>query len=61
MKRVFIRTEWCTGCKTCKIACAVEHFRSKRLLAAMMELPPCIFALTLKPSPVIRWMSTSFP
>jgi anaerobic carbon-monoxide dehydrogenase iron sulfur subunit len=41
MKRLFVRPELCTGCKTCEIACAVEHSRSKNLLGAMMEsLPP---------------------
>ncbi|MFU8771798.1 MAG: 4Fe-4S dicluster domain-containing protein [Anaerolineales bacterium] len=37
MKRLFVRPELCTGCKTCEIACAVEHSRSKNLLGAMME------------------------
>ena len=40
MKRLFVRPELCTGCKTCEIACAVEHSRSKSLLGAMMESPP---------------------
>jgi anaerobic carbon-monoxide dehydrogenase iron sulfur subunit len=40
MKRLFVRSELCTGCKTCEIACTVEHSRSKNLLGAMMESPP---------------------
>jgi anaerobic carbon-monoxide dehydrogenase iron sulfur subunit len=41
MKRLYVRPELCTGCKTCELACAVEHSRSKNLLGAMMEsLPP---------------------
>jgi anaerobic carbon-monoxide dehydrogenase iron sulfur subunit len=40
MKRLFVRPELCTGCKTCEIACAVEHSRSKNLLGAMLESPP---------------------
>jgi carbon-monoxide dehydrogenase iron sulfur subunit len=40
MKRLFVRPELCTGCKTCEIACAVEHSQSKTLLGAMMESPP---------------------
>lgn len=40
MKRLFVRPELCTGCKTCELACAVEHSRSKNLLGAMLEAPP---------------------
>ena len=40
MKRLFVRPELCTGCKTCEIACAIEHSRSKTLLGAMLESPP---------------------
>jgi carbon-monoxide dehydrogenase iron sulfur subunit len=40
MKRLFVRPELCTGCKTCEIACAVEHSQSQTLLGAMMESPP---------------------
>ena len=40
MKRLYVRPELCTGCKTCELACAVEHSRSKNLLGAMMESPP---------------------
>ncbi len=40
MRRLFVRPELCTGCKTCEIACAVEHSRSKTLLGAIMESPP---------------------
>lgn len=40
MRRLFVRPELCTGCKTCEIACAVEHSQSKTLLGAIMESPP---------------------
>ncbi len=40
MKRLFVRPELCTGCKTCEIACTVEHSKNKHLLGAMMESPP---------------------
>jgi len=40
MKRLFVRPELCTGCKTCEIACAVEHSRSKNIFGAMMESSP---------------------
>ncbi len=40
MRRLFVRPELCTGCKTCEIACAVEHSQTKTLLGAMMETSP---------------------
>lgn len=39
MKRVFIRPDLCTGCKTCVLACAVEHSESKALFTAILETP----------------------
>jgi Fe-S-cluster-containing hydrogenase component 2 len=39
-KRLVVRPELCTACRLCELACAVEHSRSKTLLAAMLELPP---------------------
>ena len=40
MKRLYVRPELCTGCKTCELACAIEHSNSKNLLGAMLESPP---------------------
>ena len=40
MKRIYVRPELCTGCKSCELACAVEHSRSKNLIGAMMEPYP---------------------
>lgn len=40
MKRLFVRPELCTGCKTCELACAIEHSQSKNFLGAMMESSP---------------------
>jgi len=39
MKRVFIRPDRCTGCKTCLLSCAVAHSQSKDLFAAILERP----------------------
>ncbi|MFH2059493.1 MAG: 4Fe-4S dicluster domain-containing protein [Pseudomonadota bacterium] len=39
LKEIFVKTELCTGCNTCKIACAVEHSQSKNLFAAINETP----------------------
>jgi carbon-monoxide dehydrogenase iron sulfur subunit len=37
MKEVFVRLDRCMGCKSCEIACAVEHSASKNLFAAVSE------------------------
>jgi carbon-monoxide dehydrogenase iron sulfur subunit len=39
MERLFVRPELCTGCKTCELACAIEHSRSKNLFGALLEAP----------------------
>ncbi len=39
MKELLIRGERCLGCRSCEIACAVEHSSSKNLLAAITEQP----------------------
>jgi anaerobic carbon-monoxide dehydrogenase iron sulfur subunit len=38
-KEIFVRTDKCTGCQSCKLACAVAHSKSKNLFAAMLETP----------------------
>ena len=38
-KEIFVRIDRCVGCRTCEIACAVEHSASKSLFAAMAETP----------------------
>ena len=41
LKKVFAISDLCTGCRTCEIACAVEHSQSKTLQGALTEeLPP---------------------
>ncbi|MDM7939026.1 MAG: 4Fe-4S dicluster domain-containing protein [Methanothrix sp.] len=39
MKEVFVRLDRCMGCKSCEIACAVEHSASKSLFLAVSERP----------------------
>ena len=39
MKEILIRPERCMGCRSCEVACAVEHSRSKSLLGAVAEKP----------------------
>jgi carbon-monoxide dehydrogenase iron sulfur subunit len=37
MKTVIVRPERCVGCLQCRLACAVEHSRSRELVAALAE------------------------
>ncbi len=39
MKEIFVRLDRCMGCKSCEIACAVEHSKSKSLFGAIAERP----------------------
>ncbi len=39
MKEILIRPERCTACRSCEIACAVEHSESKDLFKALSEMP----------------------
>ncbi len=39
MKEIFVRLDRCLGCKSCEIACAVEHSASKSLFGAVSEKP----------------------
>ncbi len=39
MKEVFVRLDRCLGCKSCEMACAVEHSAGKSLIAAVSEKP----------------------
>ena len=39
MKRIFVRWDLCTACKTCQMACMVEHSASKDLFTAIFETP----------------------
>lgn len=37
--RIYVKPERCTGCKSCEIACAVQHSKSKNLFGAIAESP----------------------
>ncbi len=39
MKEIFVRLDRCLGCRSCELACAVEHSASKALFAAIAETP----------------------
>jgi carbon-monoxide dehydrogenase iron sulfur subunit len=39
MKQIFVRLDRCLGCRSCEMACAVEHSSSKNLFLAVSEKP----------------------
>jgi len=39
MKEIFVRLERCLGCRSCELACAVEHSATKCLFTAIGEKP----------------------
>jgi len=39
MKQVFVHLDKCMGCRSCQLACAVEHSKGKSLFAAVEETP----------------------
>jgi anaerobic carbon-monoxide dehydrogenase iron sulfur subunit len=51
-KEIFVDISRCTACKTCEIACAVEHSQSKNLYGALAEKP------TPKPRVYVEWVSS---
>jgi len=40
MTRIYLHQERCTGCRSCEIACAVQHSKSKNLFGALAESTP---------------------
>lgn len=39
MKRIFVDLDRCLACRSCEIACAMEHSQSKDLFSAIQEEP----------------------
>lgn len=56
MKEVFINIERCTACKSCEIACSVQHSSSKDLCISIFEHP-----LPIRRIRVERAYSYSYP
>jgi carbon-monoxide dehydrogenase iron sulfur subunit len=52
MRKLYVRPELCTGCKTCELACAVAHSHSQNLLGAMIESPPPHTRLYVEATPI---------
>mgnify|MGYP001766302714 CR=1 FL=1 len=42
MKEIFVRLDHCMGCKSCEMACIVEHSSSKSLFGAISEKPASV-------------------
>jgi carbon-monoxide dehydrogenase iron sulfur subunit len=54
MNQIFVRPERCMGCKSCEIACAVQHSKGKTLLLAILESPPPMKRLFVESTEQIR-------
>lgn len=39
MDQIFVKPEKCMGCKSCEIACAVQHSKDKTLFGAVLQSP----------------------
>ncbi len=37
MKRIYIKEEYCIGCRLCEIHCLVQHSKSKKIIKAFKE------------------------
>jgi carbon-monoxide dehydrogenase iron sulfur subunit len=40
LKEIWVRPERCTGCLSCRLACAVAHSKAENLFGALTEEPP---------------------
>jgi carbon-monoxide dehydrogenase iron sulfur subunit len=48
VKTIVINVDKCLACKSCEIACAVEHSKSKNLIEALREDPPPISRISVR-------------
>lgn len=39
MDAIYVKADRCMGCKSCEIACAVQHSEGKTLFSALLEIP----------------------
>ncbi len=47
-KKLFLRIETCMGCRSCELACAVSHSKSKQLLRAVVDKEACGYRVNLE-------------
>ena len=48
MKKVYCQIEKCLACRSCEIACAVEHSQSKKLIDSIRESPSIKSAIRIQ-------------
>lgn len=53
-RKVFAIARLCTGCRSCEIACAVEHSESKALLSALFESPPPRYRIDVQANGLVK-------
>ncbi len=39
MNQIFVKPEKCMGCKSCEIACAVQHSKDRNFFSAVLQTP----------------------
>ena len=54
MDQIFVKPEKCMGCRSCEIACAVQHAKDKNLFAAVLQTPPPMKRLFVEASDNVR-------
>ena len=54
MDQIFVKPEKCMGCKSCEIACAVQHSKDKNLFSAVLQIPPPMKRLFVEASDGVR-------
>lgn len=54
MKRLFCNLETCLGCRSCELACAVEHSKGKDLFLAMGEKPLPKQRIFIQSAPAVK-------
>ncbi|MBE3100998.1 MAG: 4Fe-4S ferredoxin, partial [Firmicutes bacterium] len=47
MKKVYIKEEFCIGCRLCEIYCQVKHSKSKKIIKAFKKEQPDIMSRVL--------------
>lgn len=50
MKRIYVREEFCIGCRLCEIHCLVQHSRSRKIVKAFREEPRAMARLLVEES-----------
>jgi len=48
---IVVRVDKCLGCKSCEMACAIEHSASKQLFEAIHESPPPAARVSVEQGP----------